>query len=70
MGNTSKNTGKVKFFNGEKGYGFIVQDSKQPDLFVHISNVNGDDQLRENDEVSYDIGEGKKGPCAENVTLL
>jgi len=60
-------TGTVKFFNGEKGFGFITPDNGGKDLFVHTSAIqNG--PISEGDKVEYDIGEGKKGPCAENVT--
>jgi len=59
-------TGKVKFFNDEKGFGFITPDDGSKDIFVHVSAVeNG--TLAENDTVSYEIGEGQKGPCAVQV---
>lgn len=57
--------GKVKWFNPEKGYGFIEQESGK-DLFVHHSEVQGED-LREGETVEYEVGEGNKGPCAVNV---
>lgn len=57
--------GKVKWFNDRKGYGFIEQESGD-DLFVHYSQVQGG-SLADGQEVEYDIGQGKKGPCAENV---
>lgn len=57
--------GKVKWFNDRKGYGFIEQESGD-DLFVHYSQVQGG-SLVDGQEVEYDIGQGKKGPCAENV---
>ena len=57
--------GKVKWFNQEKGFGFIEQESGE-DLFVHHSEVRGE-PLEEGQEVEYDIGEGRKGPCAVNV---
>ena len=60
-------TGKVKWFNSQKGYGFITQDDGGNDLFVHTSSVEGG-TLNENDSVNYEIGEGQKGPCATDVT--
>jgi CspA family cold shock protein len=62
-------TGIVKFFNGEKGFGFILQDDGGKDLFVHASEIKGgsDTILDEGQKVEYDIGQGKKGPCATNV---
>jgi len=61
-------TGKVKWFNTQKGYGFITQDDGGNDLFVHTSSVEGG-TLNENDSVNFEIGEGQKGPCATDVTL-
>ena len=61
-------TGKVKWFNSQKGYGFITQDDGGKDLFVHTSSVEGG-TLNENDSVNFEIGEGQKGPCATDVTL-
>lgn len=57
--------GKVKWFNPEKGYGFIEQENGK-DLFVHINDVQGGD-LKEGDRVEFEIGEGRKGPCAKDV---
>lgn len=62
--------GTVKFFNGEKGFGFIKPTDGSDDIFVHITNVNSSDPLFENDKVEYDIGAGKKGPCATNVYVV
>lgn len=59
-------TGKVKFFNVDKGFGFITQDDDGSDLFVHATEVSGG-QLNEGDSVEYDVGQGKKGPCAVKV---
>jgi CspA family cold shock protein len=58
-------TGKVKFFNERKGFGFIVDDESQQDVFVHVSGLV--DKVRENDTVSYDITEDKRGKKAINV---
>jgi len=62
-------TGKVKFFNDEKGFGFIVPDDGSKDIFVHISAVEKG-TLAENESVEYEIGEGHKGPCAVQVKSL
>ena len=54
-------TGKIKWFDNEKGYGFIVQDEGGNDLFVHHSETDGY-LLQEGDSVEFEIGEGQKGP--------
>ena len=63
-------TGKVKFFNTEKGFGFIKPDDGSQDIFVHISGLQEGTTLNENDEVEYEVGEGRKGPCAVDVKSL
>lgn len=66
--------GSVKWFNDEKGYGFISQDGGRGDVFVHFRQVNkkGSERvtLKEGQRVSFELGEGQKGPQAQNVTLL
>jgi CspA family cold shock protein len=63
--------GTVKWFNEQKGYGFIEQGNGQ-DVFVHHSGINGAGfkTLNEGDRVTFDIVEGQKGPAAENVTVV
>ena len=62
-------SGTVKWFNASKGFGFITPDDGSADLFVHHSEIKtgGYASLDENQKVSFDVGEGKKGPCANNV---
>jgi CspA family cold shock protein len=60
-------TGKVKFFNEAKGYGFIVDDETQKEIFVHISEIEHGSVLTQNDTVSFEIKMGKKGLNAVNV---
>lgn len=62
-------TGIVKFFNAGKGFGFIETDNKTgKDLFVHNDEVSG--SITEGDKVEFEIGEGRKGPCAKNVKKI
>ncbi|HCW08976.1 MAG TPA: cold-shock protein [Cytophagales bacterium] len=60
--------GIVKFFNEAKGFGFITPSNSKADIFVHVSGLI--DEIRENDEVSYDEQSGKKGMNAVNVTRI
>lgn len=62
-------TGIVKWFDGSKGFGFIVPDDGSEDLFVHHSEIkaSGYASLDEGQKVEFEVGEGKKGPCATNV---
>ena len=60
-------TGKIKWFNTQKGFGFIIYDDAK-DLFVHFKDVlGGIDSLKENDEVEFEVAEGRKGLQAINV---
>jgi CspA family cold shock protein len=60
-------TGTVKFFNESKGFGFITPSNGGKEVFVHVTGLI--DKIRENDEVSYEVEEGKKGPSAVNVKI-
>jgi len=64
--------GTVKWFNSEKGFGFISQDSGDPDVFVHFSAIQADGykSLDENMKVEYDVTQGPKGLQAENVQVV
>lgn len=61
--------GAVKWFNAEKGFGFISQDEGGPDVFVHYSAISGTGyrELAEGQRVEFEITQGPKGPQAENV---
>lgn len=65
-----RTTGVVKWFNAEKGYGFITPDGGGKDCFVHFSAIQGGGfrKLEEGEKVEFEIGQGQKGPQAENVT--
>lgn len=61
--------GTVKWFNADKGYGFIAPEDGSDDLFVHHSEVRtgGYASLNEGQQVEFQVGQGRKGPCATNV---
>jgi cold shock protein len=71
-GGNDMSTGTVKWFNGEKGFGFITQDDGGPDVFVHYSAISGEGyrNLEENQKVEYDVTQGQKGPQAGNVRVI
>ncbi len=60
-------TGKVKFYNSEKGFGFIIDNETNKDVFVHRTGLI--DSINEDDEVSFEIKDGQKGPNAVDVKL-
>ena len=61
-------TGTVKFFNETKGFSFITPSDSGEDIFVHVSGLK--DQIRENDKVSFEVQNGKKGLNAVNVKVI
>jgi CspA family cold shock protein len=65
-------TGTVKWFNADKGFGFIAPDDGSADVFAHFSAINGTGyrSLEENQQVSFDVAQGAKGLQAENITVL
>ena len=68
---SDKTTGTVKWFNESKGFGFIQQENG-PDVFAHFSAIQGSGfkTLVEGQKVQFDIGQGQKGPQAENIEVL
>ena len=58
-------TGTVKWFNQNKGFGFIERENEDKDLFVHMTEVQG--QINDGDKVEFDVGETEKGPAAQKV---
>src|SRR6476620_7262893 len=69
QGDSNMAQGTVKWFNAEKGFGFIAQDGGGADVFVHFSAIQGDGykSLDENQRVEFDITQGQRGPQAESV---
>ena len=64
----TKNQGTVKFFNSEKGFGFIKHDDSDKETFVHVSGLI--DEIRQGDAVEFELQNGKKGMNAANVRVL
>ncbi|MBX3090433.1 MAG: cold-shock protein [Cryobacterium sp.] len=64
--------GTVKWFNAEKGFGFIAPDDGSPDVFAHYTAITGSGyrSLTENQKVEFDLTQGPKGPQAENIRAL
>lgn len=64
-------TGKVKWFNAEKGYGFITRDDGEKDVFVHYSVISGSGfkSLKDGDLVEFEVVQGDKGPQAKDVQV-
>jgi CspA family cold shock protein len=67
-----RTAGTVKWFNNDKGFGFISREDGQKDCFVHHSAIQGSGykSLNEGDKVEFDVVQGQKGPAAENVTKI
>lgn len=65
-------TGTVKWFNADKGFGFIAPDDGSADVFAHFSAIQGSGyrSLEENQQVSFEVTQGQKGLQAENITVL
>ena len=64
----NKVNGSVKFYNSSKGFGFIIENQTGNEVFVHATGLI--DEIRENDEVEYEVSDGKKGKIATNVRVL
>lgn len=72
MKGVTMSQGTVKWFNSEKGYGFISPDDGGADVFVHYSEIMGDGflTLKEEQRVAFELGEGRRGPHAVHVQVL
>ncbi|WP_312847820.1 cold-shock protein [Streptomyces sp. WAC06614] len=69
---SDRSTGSVKWFNAEKGFGFIQQDAGGPDVFVHFTSIRAEGfrSLDEGQRVEFDVVQGQKGPQAEDVAVI
>ncbi|WP_415720504.1 cold-shock protein [Photobacterium ganghwense] len=69
---SDRETGSVKWFNEDKGFGFITKDSDGKDIFVHFRSISSDGfkTLLEGQKVSFEVEPGEKGPQATNVALI
>ena len=67
-----RTTGTVKWFNGQRGFGFITRDDGEKDVFCHFSAIQGSGfkSLSEGQRVEFEVVQGDKGPAAENVTKI
>jgi CspA family cold shock protein len=65
-------SGTVKFFNNDRGFGFITPDTGEKDVFVHFSNIEGSGHksLEDGQKVEFDVAQGSKGPEAQNVRTV
>lgn len=64
----TENTGKVKFYNSEKGYGFIVNEETSKDIFFHMSGITDHWEPQEGDKVAFNVGQNNKGESAIDIS--
>lgn len=62
--------GKVKFFNDTKGFGFIIDSESGNDIFIHRTGIARGEEIQQDDEVEFELSEGRKGPEARNVRRI